>query len=129
MTPDQIQTCITLVKGYWPAPEMFEEELVVWSAHLFECADPDLAQRIVTELAETCEYRPNAARFGALYRARAPRALAYRVVATAPELTETAERLTTEEWKRRCREQLANSAGPLFSKMRQRAHEVIKGAT
>jgi hypothetical protein len=121
---DQAQTCISLIKGYWPSPPMFEEELVVWSARLLECEHTMLAMTIIEELAATQDFRPNAAKFAAIYKARAPRAPAHRPVADAPELEEMTEHLSTAEWRKRVLEQLAGSTGPMTEGLRK----AVKGA-
>lgn len=123
MKPIEATDVVRLLAGYWPNPEMGEDEIRVWMRQLtpLECHrhDPcedgcaiNLSARIIDGLASTGrDFRPTAGQFVSEYSARAPRFKGTPI--NAPELEVTTEHLPPEEWQKRMRKELAEGHGPL----------------
>ena len=69
----QAKTCLRLLTGYWPHPELTEDEVRVWMRQLAQCEDHRLAATVIDTMAESAQFRPNAGQFMSIYRARVPR--------------------------------------------------------
>jgi hypothetical protein len=118
MNLQQAKACLRLLTGYWPHPELTEDEVKVWMRQLAQCEDHRLAAQVIDAMAESAQFRPNAGQFMAAYKPRVPRCPGA-VAVDAPELAETTESLTTDEWRARVREQIANMRGPLTKSLRE----------
>jgi hypothetical protein len=115
----QAKTCLRLLSGYWPHPELTEDEVRVWMRQLAGCEDHRLAATVIDTMAESAQFRPNAGQFASIYRARTPRCREFVPGGGGAELPETTENLTTDEWRARVKEQLANMHGPITKSLRE----------
>ena len=73
MNVQQAKTCLRLLTGYWPHPELTEDEVRVWMRQLAQCEDHRLAATVIDAMAESAQFRPNAGQFMSIYKARLPR--------------------------------------------------------
>jgi hypothetical protein len=109
---DQIDA-MRLLTGYWPMPEMSDDEVSVWRLEL-SGKDLALATRCIKALADQGRtFRPNASEFVLAYRnfaSRAPRPSLD--LGDLPELSETYEQHTVAEWRAIIRQQLRDCPGP-----------------
>lgn len=114
MTPDEVGMLQRLVAGYWPSPAPSDDELAVWERALAPC-DFETAVGVVDQISATGQHwRPTAGEFVAAYRLAASRLPRAAIDRSAPELTETTERLEEgETWPERIRRKLGASRGPL----------------
>ena len=113
MNSDDQFDALRLLLGYWPHPEMSDDEASLWALTL-SSRDFDLSTRTIKALADQGRaFRPNASEFTATYRnfaAHAPRApLDW---GDLPELEESTEQHTVTEWRQIIRQQLRDSPGP-----------------
>lgn len=118
MNVQQAKTCLRLLTGYWPHPELTEDEVRVWMRQLAQCEDHYLAATVIDVMAKSAQFRPNAGQFMSIYRARVPRCREF-VPAGGAELPETTENLTTDEWRARVKEQISNMRGPITKSLRE----------
>jgi hypothetical protein len=114
----QAKACLRLLTGYWPHPELTEDEVRVWMRQLAQCEDHRLAATVIDVMAESAQFRPNAGQFMSIYRARVPRC-AERRPSSALGQALTTENLTTDEWRARVKEQISNMRGPITKSLRE----------
>jgi hypothetical protein len=113
MNPDDQFDMLRLLTGYWPHPQMSDDETALWALTL-TTRDFDLSTRTIKALADQGRaFRPNASEFTAAYRnfaAHAPRPPLD--LSDLPELEETHEQHSVTEWRAIIRKQLHDSPGP-----------------
>lgn len=123
MNVDEAQIVTRLILGYWPTPEMGDDELIIWSRHLAPLDFGDACE--VTEMIATAgrAFRPNAGEFVAEYRQKTLRPKGFPSDPTPAldgpraecghSLNAYACDATTKYWMAECRRQLAEATGPL----------------
>jgi hypothetical protein len=114
MNRDDTFDVIRLLGGYWPSPEMTDDEARVWSIEL-SSRRLEVATSTIRAMAEQGRaFRPTCSEFIAEYRLAMSHQPQPEVVdRSMPELEVTTERRSPEEWMAFIRKQLADCKGPM----------------
>jgi hypothetical protein len=96
VSPAEVALVFRLVRGYWPTPELQEDEAIVWR-HILEPLEPMLAAEIIEKLAGEGEmFRPGAG----VFKSRYMEALRHRELTTPGAELPSGERVASAEFSR-----------------------------